>query len=129
MPFGLCNAPATFQRLMDNVLMGLKGEEALVYLDDIIIFGSSLEEHTKRLERVLQRLEKANLYMQLPKCTFAVREVDYSGHIVSNEGIKPDPKKISAIKTPSYEECKGRESIFRFGWILSKMHPKFRGSN
>lgn len=72
MPFGLCNAPSTFQRLMDNVLMELKGEKALVYLDDIIIYGNSIEQHTQRLERVLQRLQSANLYVQLPKCNFCV---------------------------------------------------------
>lgn len=97
MPFGLCNAPATFQRLMDNILMGIKGEEALVYLDDIIIYGNSIEQHTERLNKVLKRLEEANLYVQLTKCTFAVTEVEYLGHIVSRDGVKPDPKKIKSI--------------------------------
>lgn len=97
MPFGLCNAPATFQRLMDSMLVGIKGEEALVYLDDIIIFSKNIEQHATRLGRVLQILYESNLYVQLSKCNFAVREVEYLGHIVSNEGIKPDHKKIDAI--------------------------------
>ena len=77
--------------------MGIKGEEALVYLDDIIIYSSSVEQHAKRLDKVLQRLDEANLYIQLSKCNFAVTEVEYLGHIVSDKGIRPDPKKISAI--------------------------------
>lgn len=97
MPFGLCDAPATFQRLMDTVLIGIKDEAALVYHDDIIIFSNSLEQHAERLDKVLQRLDDANLYIHLPKCTFAVKEVEYLGHIASNEGVKPDLKKISAV--------------------------------
>lgn len=97
MPFGLCNAPATFQRLMDTVLLGIKGESALVYLDDIIVYSSTLDQHAERLRNVLERLNCANLYVQLPKCTFAVREVEYLGHIVSGDGVKPDPKKIAAV--------------------------------
>lgn len=98
MPFGLCNAPATFQRLIDSILMGIKGEEALVYLDDIIVFSSTIEQHAERLNKVLSRLETANLYAQLSKCVFAANEVEYLGHIVTNNGILPDPKKISSIK-------------------------------
>uniref|UniRef100_A0A1B6DY26 Reverse transcriptase domain-containing protein n=1 Tax=Clastoptera arizonana TaxID=38151 RepID=A0A1B6DY26_9HEMI len=101
MPFGLCNAPATFQRLMDSILFGIKGEEALVYLDDIIVFSNSMEQHAERLGKVLNKLENSNLYAQLSKCVFAVNEVEYLGHIVSDKGIQPDPKKIVAIKNYS----------------------------
>lgn len=96
MPFGLCNAPAIFQRLVDNILMEIKGEEGLVYLDDIIC-SSCVEQRALRLSKVLQRLEETSLYVQVSKCNFTVTEVEYLGHIVSNTGIRPDPKNISAI--------------------------------
>lgn len=112
MPFALCNAPATFQRLMDTVLIGIKGESALVYLDDIIVYSSTLEQHVECLEQVLKRLDHANLYIQLPKCTFAVNEVEYLGHVVSGEGVKPDPKKIAAVV--NYPRPKNERDIIAF---------------
>ena len=98
MPFGLMNAPATFQRLMDSVLVGIKGIEALVYLDDIIVFSPDIHSHADRLNSVFSRLKKANLCMQLEKCVFGSKEVEYLGHIVSSEVVKPDPKKVQAVK-------------------------------
>lgn len=97
MPFGLTNAPATFQRLMACVLAGLTGEECLIYLDDIIVFSSSFEEHLSRLTRVFQALQHAGLQLKPTKCHFACREVKYLGHIVSEKGIKPDPSKVKAV--------------------------------
>lgn len=97
MAFGLVNAPATFQRLMDQLLAEIKGEECLVYLDDIIIYSATIEEHCQRLERVLVRLENANLRVNLNKCTFAQQEVRYLGHLVTAEGVKPDPGKVEAV--------------------------------
>lgn len=82
---------------MDSILMGIKGEEALVYLDDIIVFSSTIEQHAERLSNVLDRLKTANLFVQLSN-VFAVNEVEYLGHVVTNKGIQPDPKKVSAIK-------------------------------
>ena len=70
MPFGLCNAPATFQRLMNLVLAGVQWSECLVYLDDIIVLGRSFEEHLQNLSVVLQKLKCANLRLKLPKCAF-----------------------------------------------------------
>lgn len=75
MPFGLCNEPATFKRLMDNLLMGIKGEEALVYLDGIVIISKSRKQHADRLSIVLQRPSQHNLYLQLLKCLIAAKEV------------------------------------------------------
>ena len=97
MPFGLKNAPATFQRLMNSVLTGLQGLECLVYLDDIVVYGASLEEHNKRLEKILQRLRGSNLKLQPEKCEFLRKEVIYLGHIISENGILPDPSKLTAI--------------------------------
>lgn len=103
MPFGLKNAPATFQRMMDTALRGLINQNCFVYLDDIIIFGQSIEEHNKNLSIVLQRLRELGLKIQPDKCEFLKPELEYLGHIVTADGIKPNPKKIEAVqnfKTP-----------------------------
>jgi len=97
MPFGLKNAPATFQRLMDNVLMGLQGNELFVYMDDIVIYARSLQEHAIKFERLMQRLRNANLKLQPDKCEFLRKEVAYLGHIIGSDGVRPDPNKINAV--------------------------------
>lgn len=98
MPFGLKNAPATFQRVMDNILRGIQNEKCLVYLDDIIIFSTSLQEHLCNLKEVFERLKDANFKIQLDKSEFLRKEVAYLGHIVTPEGVKPNPDKIIAIQ-------------------------------
>ncbi|GBM30021.1 Retrovirus-related Pol polyprotein from transposon 297 [Araneus ventricosus] len=97
MPFGLCNAPATFERLMETVLRGLSSEACLVYLDDIIIVGRTFEEHLINLRKVFQRLQKSNLKLSPKKCRFFQKEVTYLGHVISAEGVKTDPGKIKAV--------------------------------
>lgn len=97
LPFGLKNSPSTFQRMMDNVLRGIANEYACVYLDDIIVFSTSLEEHLTRLEEVFKRLKRANLKVQLDKTEFLRKEISYLGHVVTSEGVKPNPDKIKAI--------------------------------
>ena len=97
MPFGLTNAPATFQRLMQCVLAGISGEVSLAYLDDIIVFSSTFEQHLCRLDKVLQRLREANLKLKPAKCHFAQSKVNYLGHIISRDGIQVDSKKTAAI--------------------------------
>ena len=98
MPFGLCNAPATFQRLMDCVLAGLQWSSCLVYIDDVIIIGRSFDEHLHHLHQVFDRLKSAGLKIQPSKCHFLQREVNFLGHIVSSTGVSPDPSKTSKIK-------------------------------
>lgn len=98
MPFGLQNAPSTFQRMMDSVLAGLQNYICLVYLDDIIIFSSSLQEHIKNCRLVFERLRKFNLKIQLDKSEFLKHEVDYLGHVITGKGVKPNPEKIRAIQ-------------------------------
>ncbi|GFT17119.1 retrovirus-related Pol polyprotein from transposon 17.6 [Trichonephila clavipes] len=98
MPFGLCNASATFKRLMETIPGGLSYEAYLVYLDDIIIVGRSFEEHLKNIRRVLQKLKEANLKLSPSKCHLFRREVTYLGHIILAEGVRTDPDKISAVK-------------------------------
>ena len=98
MPFGLKNAPATFQRVMDQVLTGLQGVELFVYMDDIVIYAQDLKEHDRKLRALLLRLRDAGLTLQPEKCHFLRREITYLGHIITREGVKPDPRKIEAVK-------------------------------
>ena len=98
MAMGLTGAPATFSALMAQVLAGLQWTTCLVYLDDLIVLGRTLEEHLKNLEQVLECLEEVDLKLKPTKCQFARKEVDFLGHVVSAEGLKPDPKKIEAVK-------------------------------
>ena len=97
-PFGLCNAPATFSRLMDRVLAGLHWETCLFYLDDIIVFSSTWEEHLARLRQVFERLRHTNLKLGAEKCTFAAKEVSNLGHRVTEEGLLPDSSLLAAIR-------------------------------
>jgi CMP-2-keto-3-deoxyoctulosonic acid synthetase len=86
---------------MDSVLVGLQGTEMFVYLDDIVIYTKSLKEHKIKIERLMQRLRKANLQLQPEKCQFLRHEVLYLGHVISSEGVKPDPDKIAAKNFPT----------------------------
>ena len=98
MPLDLTNAPATFQCLMENCLGNLLLNWCIIYLDDIIIYSKTPEEHVKRLEDVFKKLSKAGLKLKPSKCEFFKSKITYLGHIVSNEGIATDPKKIKAIQ-------------------------------
>ena len=97
MPFGLCNAPATFQRLVNRALTGLKWTACLVYLDDILVYGRDLSEHNMRLRLVLKALGEAGLTLNLKKCLFAADSVKYLGHLVTAEGLSPNPEKVQDI--------------------------------
>ncbi|KAM6892521.1 retrovirus-related Pol polyprotein from transposon 412, partial [Xenentodon cancila] len=97
MPFGLCNAPSTFQRLMERMFGDQNCNTLLLYLDDVIVFSSTVDEHLKRLELVLDRFEKESLKIKLGKCHFLKQQVDYLGHVVSAAGVATDPKKIAAV--------------------------------
>lgn len=98
MSFGLKNSPSTFQRVMDNILRGLQSEICFVYLDDIVIFSTSLQEHISRLRSIFERLREANFKIQLDKSEFLRKEVSYLGHIITPSGVHPNPDKVSAIK-------------------------------
>ena len=97
MSFGLCNAPASFQRMMDTILGPLKWKICLVYMDDILIYSESFKQHLERLALVLQAIQRAGLLLQIRKCLFASDRTKYLGHIISAEGIAPDPDKVAAI--------------------------------
>ena len=97
MPFGLCNALATFQRLMDLILAGLQWSNCLVYLDDILIIGKTFQEHLDNLQLVFHRLKEAGLKLKPYKCTICCKQVSYLGHIISAEGITNDPTKTEKV--------------------------------
>ena len=99
MPFGLTNAPTTFQCLMECVLAGLTGEQCLIYLDDIIVFSSTFEEHLRCLSNVFIALRKAGLKLKPSKYLFAQKEVHYLGHVVSAAGVSLDPTKVEVISS------------------------------
>ena len=92
--FGLTNAPATFQCLMECILAGITDDECLIYIDDIIVFSQSFEEHLQRLRHVFQRLQIACLKLKPEKCKFAQKKVLYLQH-VSAEGVQTDSEKMS----------------------------------
>ena len=97
MPFGLCNAPATFQHLMETVLADLVRDCCVVYIDDILVVGETFEAHLENLQRVFDCLQQANLRLKPKKCEFASPQVEYLGYCVSGEGTSTDPRKTAAI--------------------------------
>ena len=101
MPFGLTNAPAVFQRLMQRLLMGLNPESGpdfvAVYIDDALIFSPTLDEHIDHLKAVVQRVNEAGLKFKPSKCQFIRQEVEYLGHIVTPQGLKPNKSLVEAI--------------------------------
>jgi len=98
MPFGLTNAPATFQGLMNEVFASLLRKGVLVFMDDILIYSATLEEHAVLLTVVLQLLTDHNLFAKSSKCSFAQPTIEYLGHVISSSGVSTDPQKIQAVQ-------------------------------
>ena len=115
MPFGLCNAPATFQRLMTNCLGELNYLTCLVYLDDIVIYLNTQEEHTKCLQAVLECFKLHGLKLKPSKCEFFKEKIEYLGHSVSSKGVWPSWDNLKAI-------AKYPEFFHRTHWTLQMLH-------
>ena len=98
MPFGLTNSGASFQRLMGNILRGLEYRFALIYIDDVIIFPKSIEDHLVHLEEFFRRLREANVKLNQGKCSFVKHKVDYLGHVVTPDGVSPNPDNIQVAQ-------------------------------
>ena len=98
MPFGLANAPSTFQGLMNSIFKPFLRKFVLVLFDDILIYIRSWQDHVQHVDSVFKLLEEKQLYEKTSKCFFGLHKVEYLGHIVSHEGVKVDPYKIKAIK-------------------------------
>lgn len=145
MPFGLSNAPAVFQELMNIVLQG-KEDFSIAYLDDILIFSETAEKHLEHIQEVFDRLRKHGLKLKLKKCSFFQEQTEYLGFIINEKGVKPDPKKVAAIRQlpapTSVREIRGfigmcsyyRRFIPNFSQIaeplidLTRKYAKFRWS-
>ena len=97
MPFGLCSAPSTFQRAMEGVLRGLQWQNLLIYLDDVIVLGTDIEDSLKNLEVVFKRMNQHGLKLKPSKCHLLKEEVLFLGHVISGEGIRPNPKLVQDI--------------------------------
>ena len=134
MPFGLCNAVSTFERLMEQLFAGLLFHIMLIYLDDLIIFSNGWEEQLFRLRLVFQRIRVSKLKLKPRKCHLFKEEVLYLGHLVSRDGISTDPGKIAAVKDwprpTTVTEVRGylgfcsyyRKFIEKFSEIASPLH-------
>ena len=112
MPFGLQNAPSTFQRLMTCCFGDLNFTHLLIYLDDLIIFSKTFDEHLERLQLVFDRLQQHGLKLKPSKCQLMRKEVQYLGHLVSAEGIRTDPEKISRVK--DWRRPTSRKEVLQF---------------
>jgi hypothetical protein len=97
--FGLAGSPFTFTRIMDEVLLGLGSVTCLVFMDNVLVFGRTIEEQTERLLQVFERLRGANFTLNLEKGQFAKDQVEYLGHCVTREGVRPSEDKVRAIRT------------------------------
>jgi len=120
MPFGLTNAPATFCTLMNDIFREWLDDFVVVYIDDILIYSGSLEEHAEHLRKVFQRLRENKLYAKLEKCKFGVTEVDFLGHRITQKGLKMDDHKVKAIvdweppkSVPAFRSFLGLASYYR----------------
>jgi hypothetical protein len=115
MPFGLANTPAAFQHFMNDIFRDLLDIYVVVYLDDILIFSKTREEHVNHVREVLKRLKENHLYCQLEKCSFFIPEVDYLGIIASGEGIRVDPSKVAqAVDWPVPKNIKNLQEFLGF---------------
>ena len=126
MPFGLSNSPATYQRLMEEVLGDYNMTICVIYLDDLIIFSSSFEEHLRHLDMVLTRLREKNLKLSPEKCYFIQERVNFLGHIVSSQGIETDPAKIEKILNwPTPSNAKELRSFIAFAGYYHRFVKDF----
>lgn len=110
MPFGLCNAPATFERMMDSLLQGFKWSTCLCYLDDVIVYSPTFDTHLDRLRAILDVFRRAGLQLNSSKCHFARRQISVLGHLVDASGVRPDPAKIRAVTNFPCPEVHQRRS-------------------
>lgn len=134
MPFGMCNAPATFQRLMDTVLKNLNFEICLAYIDDIIVFSHDLSSHMERLNKLFQRLKEANLKLKISKCNVLQKQVTFLGFSISQRGVGTDVEKVAAVRDwpvpTNLKQCRAfvglcqyyRRFVPRFSEIAAPLH-------
>ena len=98
MPFGLCNAPATFQSMINDIFRDSLDEGVIAYMDDILIYSETIEEHVSLVRRVMERLRKARLCVSIKKSTFHQRQVEFLGYLISDKGISMTEAKVEEMK-------------------------------
>jgi len=126
LPFGLSNSPANFQRLMDTVLKNLVGTELFVFVDDVVVYSSSAEEHAARLEHVLSRFADANLQLHPDKCAFAQSQVQYLGYVLSENGVSASPEKVTAVrKYPTPKNVRDVRAFLGLSSFYRRLVPRF----
>ena len=125
MPFGLCNAPMTFQRLMQNCLGKLNLTYALVYLDDVVVFSDTEKEHLKRLRAVLEHFQEHGLKLKPSKCNFFQTEISYLGYQVSAAGMGPGIDNVQGIAKMAPPNDIYRHSLLSWSYrILPEVHQR-----
>ena len=112
MPFGLCNAPATFQRAIQLVFRGMTWREVLTYLDDINVLGRGFEDHLQNLRKAFERLQENNLKLKPKKCKFFQTEVPFLGKLATQKGLAVDPKKVEAVVSWPVPTCRKEVESF-----------------
>ena len=112
MPFGLCNASATFQRYMNELLDGLIPNRCVGFIDDVLVFGASWEDFLCNLHTVLSRLAKGGILLNLKKCSFGNKEIEFLGHVISPSGIRPNPEKAQVLR--QFPVPQNRDDLRRF---------------
>ena len=126
MPFGLCNAPATFQRYVDNCLRDLIGKTCAAFFDDCLVYTTgTLEEHMADVQAVLTRLSAAGLEANLKKCKFGYSEIKFIGHIVGKGMIRPDPEKVTAVS--NYAVPQNLSQLRSFLGLVNYYHDFVKG--
>ena len=126
MPFGISSAPEFYQRAMEKILDGLEG--VLCFMDDVLVYGKDEREHWSRLQKVLQRILASGVTLKREKCEFGSKTVRFLGHVISSEGISPDPEKVKAISEMRPPTCKKEARRF-IGMVnyLCKFSSKLAG--
>ncbi|CAI7853836.1 unnamed protein product, partial [Closterium sp. NIES-53] len=126
MPFGLTNAPATFRAEMNHILRPLLDECVVVYLDDILIYSRDMKQHIEHLRRVFEILRREKFYVKLSKSEFALKKVQFLGHMVSAQGVHVDPKKIEAVRTwKTPENVKELQQFLGFANYYNRFVPQY----
>ena len=128
MPFGLTNAPATFQTLMNEIFRDLLDVCVIVYLDDILVYSKDPKDHEQHLRQVLDRLKEHQLLVKKSKCTFFTDTIEYLGHVISTDGIRPNPKLVQSIQSfPQPTTLKEMQSFLSLANYYRKFIKEFSG--
>ncbi|CAI7903694.1 unnamed protein product [Closterium sp. NIES-54] len=126
MPFGLTNVPATFQAEMNHILRPLLDECVVVYLDDILIYSRDMKQHIEHLRCVFEILRREKFYVKLSKSEFALKKVQFLGHMVSAQGVHVDPKKIEAVRMwKTSENVKELKQFLGFANYYNRFVPQY----